>query len=65
MKSTQELNSLNVNEIRKRLEEFKKELLKLNIQVVSGASTPNPGKIRQTKKSIARLNTVLHQKGGM
>lgn len=56
MKIIKELQSLNQKDLQKRLEEFKKELLKLNVQVASGANTANPGKLRQTKKNIARIN---------
>ena len=45
-----------------KLDEFKKELLKLNVQVATGANTSNPGKLRQTKKNIARILTILNQK---
>ena len=62
MRSIQEFQSLSVVDLRKRLEEFKKELLKLNVQVASGANTANPGKLRQTKKNIARINGLLQQK---
>ncbi|MBS3169092.1 50S ribosomal protein L29 [Candidatus Woesearchaeota archaeon] len=64
MKRSKELQSLSSGELQKRLEEFKKELLKLNVQVASGANTANPGKLRQTKKSIARINGLLCGKGG-
>ncbi len=63
MKAIKEFQSLNVVDLRKRLEEFKKELLKLNVQVASGANTANPGKLRQTKKNIARINGLIQQKG--
>lgn len=63
MKAIQEFQSLNAVDLRKRLEEFKKELLKLNVQVASGANTANPGKLRQTKKNIARINALIQQKG--
>ena len=63
MRSIQEFQSLSVVDLRKRLEEFKKELLKLNVQVASGANTDNPGKLRQTKKNIARINGLIQEKG--
>lgn len=67
MKIIKELQSLNQKDLQKRLEEFKKELLKLNVQVASGANTANPGKLRQTKKNIARINGLqskLSREGG-
>ena len=54
MKITKELRSLSVEEMEKRLEEFKKELLKLNVEVATGANPANSGKLRQTKKNVAK-----------
>jgi large subunit ribosomal protein L29 len=62
MKITKELKQLSEQELASRLQEFKKELLKLNVQVASGANTSNPGKLKQTKKNIARILTVLREK---
>ena len=62
MKATKELRSLSSSELRTRADEFKKELLKLNVQVASGASTVSPGKIKLLKKNVARINTMLNQK---
>lgn len=62
MKITKELKGLSDQELKNRLDEFKKELLKLNVQVATGANTSNPGKLRQTKKNIARILTLLKQK---
>ncbi len=63
MRATKQFRELATTELQKKLEEFKKELLKMNAQVASGASVENPGKIRQTKKNIARINTILKQGG--
>lgn len=65
MKITKELKSLSNKELTNRLDEFKKELLKLNVQVATGANTSNPGKLKQTKKNIARILTLLKQKEEM
>ncbi|HLD00436.1 MAG TPA: 50S ribosomal protein L29 [Candidatus Nanoarchaeia archaeon] len=61
MKTTAELRKLSRNELETRLEEFKKELLKLNVQVATGANTPNPGKLKRTKKNIARILTLFKE----
>ena len=60
MKITKELVKLSPLELNERLREFKKELLKLHAQVASGAQAANPGLLRQTKKNIARINTILN-----
>lgn len=62
MKTTKIFRSLSQNELQERLGEFKKELLKLNVQVATGANTANPGKLKQTKKNIARILTLLEEK---
>lgn len=62
MKITKELRALSGEELGKRLEEFKKELLKLNVQVATGANPSNPGQLKQLKKNIARILTILKEK---
>ncbi len=63
MKITKQFRELSRKELEDKLAEFKKELLKLNAQLTSGANTASPGKVRQTKKNIARINTLLAEKG--
>ena len=62
MKTTKNFRSLSPEELQERLGEFKKELLKLNVQVATGANTANPGQLRQNKKNIARILTLLKEK---
>ncbi len=62
MKITKELKGLSSTELQERLKEFKKELLKLNVQAATGTGVANPGKLKQTKKNIARILTLLKQK---
>ena len=63
MKITKDLRSLSGEEMNSRLEEFRKELLKLSVEVASGANPSSPGKIKQVKKNIARVLTLLKEKG--
>jgi len=62
MKRISAFISLSEEQLRERLAEFKKELLKLNSQVASGANVQNPGKLKQIKKNIARVLTLLNKK---
>lgn len=62
MKITKELRGLSVEELNTRMKEFKKELLKLSVEVASGANPSSPGKIKQVKKNIARILTLLKEK---
>ncbi len=62
MKITKELRGLSDVELRARLEEFKKELLKLNVEVSTGANPSSPGRLKLIKKNIARILTLLNAK---
>ena len=59
MKLTKELRALPVNELLQRRKELQHELLKLNVQVATGANLASPGKVGQVKKNIALINTLL------
>lgn len=44
-----------------KLIELKKEMIKVNAQIAIGTVPENPGRIKEIKKTIARLNTLLKQ----
>ena len=54
-----ELKALPQNELRDKLLELKKELMKENAQVAIGTVSKNPRKIRNAKKAVARIETLL------
>ena len=62
MKINKEFQGLNEQELKPRLEEFRKELFKFNSRRSTGANPESPGKMNQTKKNIARVLTILKQK---
>ena len=53
-----EIRSLSPEERRKRLEELKVELMRLKTTIRSGGTVEDPSKIREIKKTIARILTV-------
>lgn len=53
-----QLQSLSVEEREKKLVETKKELLKINGQVVTGTTPKSPGQIKELKKTIAKLKVL-------
>lgn len=61
MKITKEFRGLGTDELRSRLSELRKELLKLNVEVNTG-NAANPGRVKQNKKNIARILTLLTEK---
>ena len=56
-----ELLSIDPSEYAPKLAEFRKELVKLNAQASMGTAMKNPGQLKQTKKNIARMMTLINQ----
>ena len=44
----------------KRLRELQTELFKMRTEVAGGGTINSPGKIREIRKTIARINTFNH-----
>ena len=63
MKAASELRGLSVEQLQSRMTEFKKELLKLHTSAATGVNPASPGKISKTRKSIARIITIIQEKG--
>ena len=59
MKTT-ELRDLSVEELQKKLIDFKDELFSLRFQVVTG-QLGNPMRLKEVKRNIARTKTILRE----
>jgi len=57
----QEIKKLSKDEVIKNIDKFKKDLFNFRFQKTSSQVT-NPAKIGETKKTIARLKTILKGK---
>ena len=57
----QEIKKLSKDEILKNIDKFKKDLFNFRFQKINSQVT-NPSKINETRKTIARLKTVLKGK---
>ncbi len=57
----QEIKKLSKDEIMKNIDKSKKDLFNFRFQKVNSQIT-NPSKISETKKTIARLKTILRKK---
>ncbi len=53
-----EIRALNKNDFDGKIVELKKELIKLNAQVSTGTAPKSPGRIREIKRTIAKILTV-------
>ena len=58
---TNELKQKSINELEKMLQERREKLRQLNFDLASG-KVKNVRSVRQTKKDIARILTILCQK---
>ena len=56
-----EIKKLSKSEVLKNIDKLKKDLFNFRFQKVSSQIT-NPSKVNETKKTIARLKTVLKGK---
>ena len=56
-----EIKKLSKDEILKNIDKLKKDLFNFRFQKINSQIT-NPAKISETKKTIARLKTILKEK---
>ena len=61
MKKASDMRNMTVDELRQDHQDMKKELFNLNFQKVTG-EIENPMRIRQVRKDIARILTVINEK---
>ena len=57
-----EMRSISKEDLNTKLEELKKELIKVNAQIATGTTPKSPGHVKQIKKNIARILTIIHKK---
>ena len=60
MVKKKELINMSDGELNEHIKETRMELMKANSQVKSGSVPKNPGKVRQMKKTIARILTIFN-----
>ncbi|MFW6195798.1 MAG: 50S ribosomal protein L29 [Thermoplasmatota archaeon] len=58
-----EIREMDESEIREKLEELKDELLHERGVAAMGGAPESPGRIRAIKTNIARIMTVMNEKG--
>lgn len=59
---TSEIRGLSVQEMKEKLVELKKELMKENVNKATGGAPSNPGKVKELKRTIARILTIMNEK---
>ena len=64
MKAVKELREMKVDALTAKLAELNKEMFRLNGLRASGAVAENPSRMRQVRRTIARVHTLLREKAG-
>ena len=59
-----ELRVMNDIDLENKSEELKKELMKINSQTAVGTIPKSPGKVKELKRTIAKIITIKAQKQG-
>ena len=62
MKRIREIREVSDEERSRRLSELKTELVRMMTMVKAGGAVENPSRIRELKKTIARIQTVMNEK---
>jgi large subunit ribosomal protein L29 len=62
MKRMREIREISDEERLKRLSELRTELVRMKTMVKAGGAIENPSRIRELRKTIARIETVRNEK---
>jgi large subunit ribosomal protein L29 len=62
MKRIREIREISDEERLKRLSELRTELVRMKTMVKAGGAVENPSRIRELRKTIARIETVMNEK---
>lgn len=57
-----EIREMSENEARERLNDLKKEIVEERGQIETGGFAEDPGRIKEMRRTIARIKTVLNEK---
>lgn len=56
-----ELKQMSKNQINQKLTEMRNELMRINTKKSTGTSIENPGRVKELKRTIARLLTRFNE----
>jgi len=57
-----DIRAMSSDERRKKLDELKTELVRLKTMIKAGGSIDNPSRVRELRKTIARILTIESEK---
>lgn len=59
---SEEIRDLGAEELEEKLSELRNELLREKSMIASGGAPENPGRIKEIRRTIARILTIKSQK---
>ena len=59
----EQIRAMPLEEREERLQELRTELIKIQTTIRAGGAIENPGRIREIKKTIAKILTVNNEEG--
>lgn len=57
-----ELRDMDKDELQEKLNDLKKEIVEERGQIETGGFADNPGRIKEMRRTIARIKTVLNER---
>lgn len=58
-----EIRAMDLEERKKKLHELRNELMHERGVAAMGGAPPSPGRIRAIRRQIARIQTIMHERG--
>ena len=62
MTKAKDLRSIGTKELRSKLIELRKDLIKHNAQIATGTTPKSPGQVREIKKTIAKIMAIVSER---
>ncbi len=59
---TEDIREMDDKDLKERMNDLQKELVEERGQIEVGGFADNPGRIKEMKKTIARIKTVLNER---
>lgn len=59
------MKTIESKELKKKINEFKKELITIRGKISSKVSPESPGRVKELRRTIARIKTILRLRGEM
>lgn len=59
---TDEIRDMNEDELKEKVRDLKTEIMEERGQIETGGFADNPGRLKEMKRTIARVKTILNER---